>query len=196
MRDMKTVSSINGFTLPELMVTLAVASILLAVAVPGFKGMVSTNQIAAQSNSLLTSLTVARSEASKRGFKVAICAHNASTACAMNTSCCSGSNDWATGWIIFVDQNDNGAFDDNNDVNLCEVDAGGIPVEDCLVRTSGPLTGKTTLVGSSGVLRYSASGEVDSSVSFTLTPNDCTGDQKTIIGISSVGRSHAYAAPC
>ena len=193
---MKTTYEIHGFTLPELMVTLAIASILLAVAVPGFKGVINTNQIAAQTNSLMTALTIARSEASKRGFKIAVCSNLATMSCGSNTSCCSGSTDWTTGWIVFVDQNSNGTFEDDNDTDLCEVDSGNLPIEDCLVRTTGALKGKTTLIGPGTAISYTSSGETGASTSFTLTPSDCTGDQKTIIGISSVGRNHSYQAPC
>jgi len=193
---MKTTSNTHGFTLPELMVTLAIAAILLAVAVPGFKGVVNTNQIAAQTNSLMTALTVARSEAAKRGFKIAVCSNLSTMSCSPNTSCCSGSADWTTGWIVFVDQNSNGTFEDDNDTDLCEVDAGNLPIEDCLVRTTGPLKGKTTLTGPSTAISYKSSGETGASASFTLTPSDCSGNQKTIIGISSVGRNHNYQVPC
>lgn len=71
----------RGFTLIELMVTLAVAAILLAIAVPSFQGMMERNRVAAQSNDILGALQVTRSEAIRKNATHRFC----------NTS---------TGWIV------------------------------------------------------------------------------------------------
>ncbi len=58
-----------GFTLIELMVTLAV----LAIAVPSYTSLITTNRIASGVNELAASLNHARSEAAKRGLRVTVC---------------------------------------------------------------------------------------------------------------------------
>ena len=60
----------RGFTLLELMVTVAVAAILATVAVPGFRDLIQNNRVTTQTNELVTALNFARTEAVKRGRPV------------------------------------------------------------------------------------------------------------------------------
>lgn len=62
-----------GFTLVELMVTVAIAAILLGIGVPSFRALIENNRIAAASNDVVTALQYARSEAVKRGVLVDVC---------------------------------------------------------------------------------------------------------------------------
>lgn len=99
----------SGFTLLELLTTIAVLGILLAVGVPTFANIIRNNRIAAATNELVTALTFARSEAMKRGDVVSTCP-------SVDQSDCAGSNDWSMGWIVFVDQNIDGARDEDEPV--------------------------------------------------------------------------------
>ncbi|MBN8772197.1 MAG: GspH/FimT family pseudopilin, partial [Thiobacillus sp.] len=63
----------RGFTLIELVVTLAVAGILLGIAIPNFQLFVMNNRMASQANDLITALNMARSEAVKRAANVMVC---------------------------------------------------------------------------------------------------------------------------
>lgn len=83
---MDTPAATRGFTLIELLVTLAVLAIVLAIAIPGFQGMVNRNQVAATTNNLVSALALARSEAVKRATRVTV-----------------ASADWTAGWQVFVD---------------------------------------------------------------------------------------------
>lgn len=94
----------SGFTLLDLLTTLTVLGILIAVGIPGFASIIRNNRITAHSNELVTALTFARSEAMKRGDIVTTCASTDGDTCA-------GSDDWSTGWIVFVDANADGARD-------------------------------------------------------------------------------------
>ena len=84
------------------MTTLVVLGILLTVGIPSFASIMRNNRIAASTNELVVALTFARSEAMKRGDTVTTCASDDEDSCA-------GSNDWGTGWIVFVDLDQNGA---------------------------------------------------------------------------------------
>lgn len=63
----------SGFTLVELMVTIAIAAILLGVGVPSFRTVIENNRIAAASNDVVTGLQYARSEAIRRAVLVDFC---------------------------------------------------------------------------------------------------------------------------
>ena len=82
----------RGFTLYELMVTLAVASVIISFGVPGFQSYVQNSRAVAHTNDLVTALNLGRSEATRRGSPIDLCAST-------DAATCSGSNDWSTGWI-------------------------------------------------------------------------------------------------
>jgi type IV fimbrial biogenesis protein FimT len=84
---------IAGFTLYELMVTLAVASIVTTFAVPAFQGMVQNNRAVTHTNDLITALNLGRSEATRRSSGVELCASS-------NGATCNNSTDWSNGWIV------------------------------------------------------------------------------------------------
>ena len=78
------------------MVTLAVAAILLAIAVPALRVFIQNNREDAEADSLISSLDYARSEAVKRDANVEACASVVGAA----TPACSDATAWSTGWIV------------------------------------------------------------------------------------------------
>ncbi len=84
---------IGGFTLFELMVTLAVAALILSLGVPGFRSFIQNNRATTHTNDLVTALNLGRSEATRRGASVLLCSSS-------DGATCSGSNDWSSGWIV------------------------------------------------------------------------------------------------
>lgn len=92
----------SGFTMIELMVTLSVMAIILALAAPSFRDFIINNRLTAQINDLVADISLARSEAASRGVQVALCA-------SADLEFCSDSGDaWQTGRIVFIDTNSNG----------------------------------------------------------------------------------------
>ena len=71
----------SGFTLVELMVTIAIAAILLGLGVPSFRTLIENNRIAAASNDVVTGLQFARSEAVKRALLVSFCGTTNQSTC-------------------------------------------------------------------------------------------------------------------
>lgn len=90
----------RGFTMVELMVTLVVLAVLLAVAAPGMSTFVNSSRLRATQGELVSALTLARSEATKRGTPVVVEALSPVTG-----------REFSAGWHVFVDANDNGVFD-------------------------------------------------------------------------------------
>lgn len=89
-----------GVTLIEVAITVTILAILAAVALPALNNVILANRLAAGANELVGSLQVARSEAIRRGSRVAVCASSSGTACGGN---------WSSGWIVFEDRNRDGA---------------------------------------------------------------------------------------
>jgi type IV fimbrial biogenesis protein FimT len=93
----------TGFTLVELMVTLGVVAILMAVAIPTMRDFIRNNRLSSGVNDLLHSIQVARTEAIKRqNGNVVVCGTNNPTA-ADNAIVCSYNT--FTGWFVFQDTN-------------------------------------------------------------------------------------------
>ena len=86
---------IAGFTIVELMITVAVASILLAIAVPSFNQMIVSGRLTTQANEMVGALSLARSEAIKRNANVTFCRASSDTA----TACEAAAGNWQA-WII------------------------------------------------------------------------------------------------
>ena len=82
-----------GFTLVELMVTLAVLVILISIAIPSFMNMIQNSRSAALANSIVIALNVARSEAVKRNALVNLCPSSD------GATCMAAPLDWTVGWI-------------------------------------------------------------------------------------------------
>jgi type IV fimbrial biogenesis protein FimT len=98
-----------GFNLLELMVGITVLGVLLGIGVPSFNEMIRNNRLVEQTNSMVTALNYARSEALKRGIRV--------SACPGAGSACSGATDWNAGVLVFTDDTGTiGTFDNVDEV--------------------------------------------------------------------------------
>ena len=80
----------TGFTLIELMITLALAAIILTMGIPSFSTMIMNNRLTAQTNQFVTAMNFARSEAIKRR-----------TTMSVNATAGGGAGDeWGPGWSV------------------------------------------------------------------------------------------------
>lgn len=73
-RDRAIYSCESGFTLFELMVTVAVSAILLGIALPNYRNMIMTNRLTTATNDFVAAVSVARLEAVRRSTSIQICA--------------------------------------------------------------------------------------------------------------------------
>jgi type IV fimbrial biogenesis protein FimT len=170
----------RGFTLVELLVVLAVGSILLAIAVPGYAFLMNTSRLAAITNDLVTALHLARSEAIKRGIRVTVCKSANPMAAA---PACSATAGWEQGWLVFVDGGARGAIDPG----------------DTLLWTRGQIAAGTIDPGSnfSRFVSYQASGVSQGSGNSRIgTLRICLeGDRRDII-INWTGRLRLKSDRC
>lgn len=84
----------RGFTLLELMVTLAVAAVVLTVAVPSFTGLLVRNALTAETNEFVAAFSLARNEAIKLNQNIRFCHSGDGVNCSEP-----GGLGWQ-GWII------------------------------------------------------------------------------------------------
>jgi type IV fimbrial biogenesis protein FimT len=87
----------EGFTLGEVLATLAVVGVSLSLVVPSLDSLTRSNQRANAINELVATMHVARSEAITRNTPVVVCPSEDGRTCARVA--------WETGWIRFVDSN-------------------------------------------------------------------------------------------
>lgn len=140
----------RGFTLVELMVTVAIAAILLSVAVPGFRAISQKSQQTNTINDIASMFGRARSEAVARNKDVVICVSSNQATCDV------GFSTWESGWIVFVDANSSSAMDLGDTLLLVH---GPLPAG-VTVRTSGfpvdhvAIARGTGLLSQTGTFRY------------------------------------------
>lgn len=111
----------HGFTLVELMITLAVVAILISLAAPSFQLAIQNNRLTTQVNNLVTALSLARSEAIRRGATVTVCKSNGGAAC-------TAAGDWDQGWVVFTDPTTPGTIDNAADIIRVYEQAPGVTV--------------------------------------------------------------------
>jgi type IV fimbrial biogenesis protein FimT len=186
----------RGFTLTELIVTVAVAAIVLTVGVPSFQQMMLNNRTAVHTNDFLGSLNQARGEAIKRGvgWRVVMCPGTAAG--------CSGTA-WGNGWIVFVD----GDADQNGILNQTTDNNGQWDNGEQLLQVHEALGSNNTLTSnmtdnSTAYISFQSDGSsrVMGSNTFqmgTFTFGLCnTENRRNTIVINSVGRASVVQQAC
>lgn len=87
----------TGFTTMELLTTVVLVGVLMAMAIPSFNRMVANNRIISQTNDLVGALTFARSEAIRRNTPLTLC-----RAIASNSAACATDNASWEHWILIT----------------------------------------------------------------------------------------------
>jgi type IV fimbrial biogenesis protein FimT len=119
-----------GFTLIELMITIVLAVIVIALAVPSFQDTIRNNRLVTQTNQFISALNLARSEAIKRGVRVTVCRSGDQTSC--------GSGAFDKGWIVFTDPNNNAALDAGEEI----------------INVAGAAVGEVIITGNTNVANF------------------------------------------
>jgi type IV fimbrial biogenesis protein FimT len=122
-----------GFTLVELMVTVAIVAILSAIALPSFSTSIRNSRLASTTNEFIAGVNLARSEAVKSNRIGQICASSDGATCG---------TDWSAGWIVWAD-----------------ADGDGVPQAGEIRRHQQALNGLTVASSSVARFTFTARGE-------------------------------------
>ena len=87
----------RGFTLLELLATIAVAATLLATGIPFLRDLVLDARMTGAVNGLVHGIHLARTEAQRDLRDVVVCRSATGATCA-------AAGNWASGWIVFVNE--------------------------------------------------------------------------------------------
>ncbi|MGA9422632.1 MAG: GspH/FimT family pseudopilin [Rhodanobacteraceae bacterium] len=177
----------RGFGLIELVITIAVAAILTAIALPSFTATMRSNRVASQANDLVTALNFARNEAVTRTQGVSVCA--ADTHAGLPTTC-GAATDWDQGWVAFID----------NTVGVAAPTA----IDPALVLRSWAANSQVDVTVGTQFVRFNTRGEsvargdaADGSATFTLDPSGgCTGQQERSVTVAGLGSVNSIRKDC
>lgn len=135
----------NGVTLIELIIVLAIASIIALIGAPSLSKIVKDSRLRLAANSLQNSFALARSTSVARSSNVTICKSSDGTSCATT-------GDWSQGWMIFEDT---GTIGDSSDDTTTDEDG------DQRVRVQQAFDASVSMTGSAGLtdfVSFDASG--------------------------------------
>jgi type IV fimbrial biogenesis protein FimT len=98
----------RGFTLQELILGIALFFILSGIGVPSYISYARNGSRDTTVTELYSDIYLARSEAIKRKTPVGLCRTSDTTVA--NPACGGNANDWSSGWLVFVDNNNDGVY--------------------------------------------------------------------------------------
>jgi len=125
-----------GFTLIELMITIAIAAILMMIVAPNLSAYRRNAELTSAANTFMASLNAARSEAMKRGRNAMVVPTN------------NGAN-WNDGWVVFVDIDRSQNYNESTD---------SVVASQAALPAGITITGVNSASGSTPYVMFDASG--------------------------------------
>ncbi len=158
----------KGTSLMDVLVTLAIASLLFGIGIPGFQSYLANSQLVSSTNLLSRSLALARSEAVKRETHVVICKSR-------DQQNCTTAGSWRQGWIIFEDRQPDRQRDKKE------------PLIFAKTRLPDPVHVDYAAFRSSNFIAFRATGITKTNGTFTLCYNQDADSARALI-LSKTGR--------
>ena len=159
----------SGFTVIELLMTVALIAVLFGIAAPSLRDMVRNARMTGLANNIMTDLAVARGEAVKRGARTTMCPSDRAAQCAAPpyTNCQCTATAWNLGYLILQDADGNGS-----------VGTAGTPPVSEFIKYVPAIDGATepqpsTIVVSAPAVSFLASGVSTQGGAGTTTFNLC-----------------------
>jgi type IV fimbrial biogenesis protein FimT len=84
----------SGFTLIELVITITIAAILIAIVVPSFNSIIESSKERATRDALISAIYTAREQAISKRVKVYLCPTSDGATCLETTS-------WGSQWLVY-----------------------------------------------------------------------------------------------
>ncbi|CAA6813655.1 MAG: Unknown protein [uncultured Thiotrichaceae bacterium] len=172
----------NGFSLVELIVSIAILSVLVSMGAPSFKEFIKQNEVYVGSEELHRALFYTRSQALKWKQTVYLCLLNDDERTCDESS---SSINFNQGWLIFVDCNNDGSF--NGVLASCDLDGDSVADQSELLHIRQAFTSSIDILPTQKTLRrmsYNMIGRARSG-SFCI---ENSSSKKTKIIIASTGR--------
>ena len=166
----------RGFTLIEVLMTVAILGILVSLAMPSFVTFINKGRLTGLTNELLGDISYARSEAAARQVDVAICVSADQVACATSQT-------WDKGRMIFVDSNADGLLTGGETV---------LRVSQAMESTTVTTTG----FGGAGVIRFRPFGGVRPATGGSLKLCPSSGTEGRTISVAATGRPVVSKSTC
>lgn len=153
----------RGLTLLELMITVAIAAILLTAVGPSMQSILISNQITGTVNNTSSIIRFARSTAVNEQTNVLVCPSANFSSCA---------NDWSLPKIVFIDS-------DNNNQRAEDEE---------LLATSDALPDTLSVAGISGTLTFEDDGSTDAAQTITFCHDNNDASFARAVLITQFGR--------
>lgn len=140
----------HGVSLIELLIGVAVATILMLHSLPFLRQSIDERAVLIQAEALRSDLRLARAQAMRRDAEVTVCPL-AAGASAERPVCAEEAKDWSAGWVVFVDQSRRGTLEAEEPVLLVRQ---GAPQQGRVISTIDAMTYLSIGVSSSASARF------------------------------------------
>jgi len=164
----------RGYSLLELMITLGIFGVVVALAFPGFQGMITGQRLKTQTNDTLAAILMAKSEAIKRRSSITLCAMKTG----IDNQCGTSGIEWSNGWIIFDDLNADGIINSGEEILKSKGDY-------------DELTSKSTI----SAITLDEQGAANTSLDSDVCYSEAKGKKARLLAMAAIGSPSVTSKP-